>query len=331
MWSTCYCHHILLSAVKRAHNKLSNGLTDNSVQDLAVLNAFSVQCKLRRAPKILECYWSRPPLGITKANRDGSSRGNLTRSLLTKMDFYLEVVVNQNGFGVTTVFEVGTGVLTGLICELLLRTLVSLVEKKPHLERRIWRQRLLHSFCQLNRLMRIFKLQLNHHVLNLAVFLLVGTTSALTMNVVGVCQGLIIDCVFVEIKASYNIVMLTENWTLKEALLLVIFVTSPLIPVFVDMLLRPNYRCSRSLWALSFSAQFGEGRRENLAFQFEFGDVLVLNLKWLGLDSEKIGERNRREKTLRDCFMFEAENGLNSKFRNFVLKISDLDLIKYNG
>ncbi|KAF9589409.1 hypothetical protein IFM89_023685 [Coptis chinensis] len=39
------------------------------------------------------------------------------------MDFYLEVVVNQNGFGVTTVFEVGTGVLTGLICELLLRTL----------------------------------------------------------------------------------------------------------------------------------------------------------------------------------------------------------------
>ncbi|KAF9626324.1 hypothetical protein IFM89_032173 [Coptis chinensis] len=99
------------------------------------------------------------------------------------MDFYLEAIVNRNGFGVTTVFEVGTGVLTGLICELLLHTLVSLVEKKPHLERRIWRQRLLHSFCQLNRLMRISKLQLNHHVLNLAVFLLVGKTSALTMNV----------------------------------------------------------------------------------------------------------------------------------------------------
>ncbi|KAF9624338.1 hypothetical protein IFM89_009621 [Coptis chinensis] len=66
-------------AIIRAHHK-SSGHMENSVHDLQILRHFKLHHKLRRAPKIFECFWLLPPPGILKINTDGCSRGNPGRS-----------------------------------------------------------------------------------------------------------------------------------------------------------------------------------------------------------------------------------------------------------
>ncbi|KAF9621334.1 hypothetical protein IFM89_019420 [Coptis chinensis] len=49
---------------------------DNTPLELEALHALGLRNKLRRAPRILECYWTAPSPKYLKINADGCARGN---------------------------------------------------------------------------------------------------------------------------------------------------------------------------------------------------------------------------------------------------------------
>ncbi|KAF9602984.1 hypothetical protein IFM89_033282 [Coptis chinensis] len=59
--------------VKRAYDRSKKHM-NNSTGDLEVLKAWKLPTKLKRAPRILECYWVAPPSTMIKVNADGCSR-----------------------------------------------------------------------------------------------------------------------------------------------------------------------------------------------------------------------------------------------------------------
>ncbi|KAF9606636.1 hypothetical protein IFM89_027317 [Coptis chinensis] len=63
-------------AILRAH-ELSGGTMDNTPPELEALHALGLRNKLRRAPRILECYWTAPSLEYLQINADGCAQGNL--------------------------------------------------------------------------------------------------------------------------------------------------------------------------------------------------------------------------------------------------------------
>ncbi|KAF9625178.1 hypothetical protein IFM89_020045 [Coptis chinensis] len=62
-------------AILRPH-EFSGGTMDNTPLKLEALHALGLRNKLRRAPKILECYWIAPSPEYLKINVNGCARGN---------------------------------------------------------------------------------------------------------------------------------------------------------------------------------------------------------------------------------------------------------------
>ena len=63
--------HLILGHI-RAASRLANGPMHNSVQDLRIIKSFGAECRLGRAPRVIEVVWHPPVIGWVKINSDGA-------------------------------------------------------------------------------------------------------------------------------------------------------------------------------------------------------------------------------------------------------------------
>ncbi|KAL6177056.1 hypothetical protein ACLB2K_053688 [Fragaria x ananassa] len=66
--STC---RLILGHI-RAASQLANGPMHNSVQDFRIIKSFGAECRLGRAPRVIEVLWHPPVIGWVKINSDGA-------------------------------------------------------------------------------------------------------------------------------------------------------------------------------------------------------------------------------------------------------------------